>query len=60
MTHWHIEALTDHGFSVSTQYWNTEGDAKTHLMRIANSRVCWLICHSHPMELHIPRNRKAV
>ena len=60
MKHWHVEVLTDHGFSLSTRHWLTEDDARMMATRIANSRICWTLEHHHPMELHIPRNRKAV
>ena len=50
--HWHIETLSDCGFSVSARFWETEADAERQRERIARHHISWLIEHSHHEGLH--------
>ena len=37
--HYHIEVLTDHGFSMSVQHWDTKEDAVRQANPISRNRV---------------------
>ena len=50
--HYHLEVLTDAGFSVSTQHWEDKSDAVKAASEIPRSRTFWLIYHSHHENLH--------
>ena len=53
--HYHLEVLTDHGFSLSTQHWDTKEDAVRQAEPISRNRVFWVHEHAHPLSLHIPQ-----